>query len=37
MTDMPEEGKKGVDADIEEIAAILGRLSLTPAPKPSMP
>ena len=36
MTDTPEEGSREIEVDIQEIAARFGRLSLTPAPTPSL-
>jgi len=35
MTDTPQGAEEEIEVDIEEIAARLGRLSLTPAPTPS--
>jgi len=36
MTDTLIEGKGGVEPDIEEIVAKFGKLSLSPAPTPSI-
>lgn len=36
MINTPKEAKRDVEADIEEIITRLGRLSLTPAPTPSI-
>lgn len=36
MTDAPKTEEREVDRDIEELAGRLGRLSLTPAPLPSL-